>query len=80
MNRPYREMYVERAPQRRTLDQWKLALLFAWVMDIVRIGIELNDRRPIAGEVGFAAVLAVISIVMGAVSLNARPKRKPRPQ
>lgn len=78
MNGPYRQIATEAVPKRRTLDPWVLALLFAWVCDIGRIGLGLLDRRPVTGELGFAALLAVTSLVVLGVFVTrkkADPKR-----
>lgn len=72
MNGPYRGMPMERVEPRRTLDPWTLALLFAWVCDIGRIGLGLIDQRPVTGELGFAALLAATTIVVVAVSFRKR--------
>ena len=61
---PYREISADRSPRHRTLDPWTLALLFAWVCDVGRIGLGLLDRRPITGELGFAALLAVTTVIV----------------
>jgi hypothetical protein len=72
MNGPYREVPVAHAEPRRILDPWKLALLFAWVCDIGRIGLGLLDQRPVTGELGFAALLALTTIIVMVVSLRKR--------
>ncbi len=70
---PYRDAaFVEPAPRHRTLDPWMLALLFAWVCDIGRIGLGLLDQRPVTGELGFAAVLAVTTLFVGGARLRNR--------
>jgi hypothetical protein len=66
----YRSPPVERPDPRRTLDPWKLALIFAWVCDIGRIGLGLLDRRPVTGELGFAALLALTTVIVVAVWLR----------
>ena len=74
MHAPYRQVSVERVAPRRTLDPWKLALLFAWVCDLGRIGLGLLDRRPVTGEVGFAVLLAATTLVVVAISLKGRSR------
>jgi hypothetical protein len=64
MSAPYRQPGIEQVQRHRSLDPWKLALLFAWVCDLGRIGLGLLNRRPISGELGFAAVLATITIAV----------------
>jgi hypothetical protein len=75
MNGPYREASIERTKPDRTLDPWKLALLFAWVCDIVRVGLGLLGGRRVTGELGFAALLAATTLVVVAVSLRQRSRR-----
>ena len=76
MQGPYREAaFVETAPRHRTLDPWMLALLFAWVCDIGRIGLGLLDRRPVTGELGFAALLGATTLVVLAMWLRKKPSR-----
>jgi len=70
MSGPYREMSVEPVPPRRTLDPWKLSLLFAWVCDIGRVGLGVIDGRDVSGELGFAAILAVTTFFVVATSLR----------
>jgi hypothetical protein len=72
---PYREMKIELPPERRALDPWMLALLFAWVGDVGRIGLGLVDRRAVDGELGFAGVLAVVTLVVTAQALRRRRRR-----
>jgi hypothetical protein len=74
MANPYREMATERVPTRRSLDPWMLALLFAWVCCVGRIGVGLLDRKPVDGELGFAAFLAVVTAFVGGVTV--RRKRR----
>jgi hypothetical protein len=69
---PYRVASVEAAEPRRTLDPWKLALLFAWVCDIGRVGLGLLDGRSVAGELGFAGLLAVTTILALVTSFGER--------
>jgi hypothetical protein len=71
---PYREASIERVKPSRALDPWKLALLFAWVCDIGRIGLGLLDGRAITGELGFAALLGATTVVVVAVSLRQRAR------
>ena len=73
---PYREMKIEVVPERRALDPWMLALLFAWVCDVGRIGLGLVDQRAVDGELGFAGVLAVITAVVGVMHLRRRRRRR----
>jgi hypothetical protein len=70
MNGAYRQPAVEPAAARRSLDPWKLALLFAWVCDIGRIGLGLVGGRSIDGELGFAAFLAITTVVAAVASLR----------
>jgi hypothetical protein len=72
MNGPYREVQVAPVEPRRTLDPWKLALLFAWVCDAGRIGLGLVDGRPVDGELGFAGLLALTTAIVVGVSLKKR--------
>ena len=74
MNGPYRQAAIEPVQRRRTLDPWMLALLFAWVCDIGRIGVGLLDRRPVTGELGFAALLGLTTVVALGVSLVRRKR------
>jgi hypothetical protein len=74
MHGPYREASIERPKPNRTLDPWKLALLFAWVCDIGRIGLGLLSGRQVTGELGFAALLAGTSLIVLAVSVRARSR------
>ncbi len=76
MHGPYRETFVERTPHLRALDPWMLALLFAWVCDLGRIGLGLIDHRSIVGELGFAGVLAVTTVVAGAIAYRKRSSRE----
>jgi hypothetical protein len=69
MNGPYRAVVTERVEPRRSLDPWKLALLFAWVCDIGRVGLGLLAGRSVAGELGFAAILAVTTALVIVTSL-----------
>lgn len=78
MSGPYREAAVEPVPRRRTLDPWTLALLFAWVCDIGRIGVGLLGRRSVTGELGFAALLAATTVVVLGVSLGRKKKKRGR--
>ena len=73
---PYRQVPVERAAPRRTLDPWMLALLFAWVCDIGRIGLGLLDRRSVTGELGFAGLLGVTTLVVVAGRAGAWARRR----
>jgi hypothetical protein len=68
MRGPYRAAFVDAGPRRRALDPWKLALIFAWVCDIERIGLGLIDRRPITGELGFGALLGLVTMIVMVVS------------
>jgi hypothetical protein len=77
MNGPYREVAVTHAEPRRMLDPWKLALLFAWVCDIGRIGLGLLDGRSVAGELGFATLLGVTTVIVAVVSVRTRPAKPP---
>jgi len=72
---PYREVSLEPIERHRTLDPWKLALLFAWVCDVGRIGIGLIDRRPVTGELGFAALLGATTLVVLGVWLRKKRER-----
>jgi hypothetical protein len=74
MIRPYRVASEEPLERHRTLDPWKLALLFAWVCDAARIGLGLLDRRPVTGELGFAALLAFTTLIVLATSLRRRSR------
>jgi hypothetical protein len=69
-------MKIEVVPERRALDPWMLALLFAWVCDVGRIGLGLVDQRAVDGELGFAGVLAVITAVVGVMHLRRRRRRR----
>jgi hypothetical protein len=70
---PYREAPpVERAPAHRALDPWMLALLFAWVCDIGRIGLGLLGARSVTGELGFAGLLAVTTLIVSGARLRKR--------
>ncbi len=69
---PYRDAPVPRAPRRRTLDPWRLALLFAWVCDAWRIADGIVNHRSVQGEIGFAALLAATTVVVLALDLRAR--------
>jgi hypothetical protein len=71
---PYRNVPVPPTERRRTLDPWRLALLFAWVCDVGRIGVGLVNRRPVDGELGFAAFLTVVTL---GVALSAIKSRRP---
>jgi hypothetical protein len=73
---PYREAPRARAPRERRLDPWLLALLFAWVGDAWRLGTGIADRRPVHGELGFAALLAVVSIAVLVVGFVRRRARR----
>jgi hypothetical protein len=65
---PYREAAFAPRERDRSVDPWLLALLFAWVADAGRIGLGWVDGRPVTGELGFAALLAVTT----AIALGAR--------
>jgi hypothetical protein len=69
---PYRQAPVEPVEPNRTLDPWKLALLFAWVCDLGRIGVGLVARRPVTGELGFAALLGVTTLIVAGAWLQKR--------
>jgi hypothetical protein len=69
---PYRELPAQRHPVQRRLDPWYLALLFAWVCDVVRVAYGLVGHRSVGGEVGFAGVLAVVTAVVVVVRLKQR--------
>jgi hypothetical protein len=69
-------MKVEMPSERRALDPWMLALLFAWVCDVGRIGLGFVDQRAVDGELGFAGVLAVITAVVGFMGLRRRRRRR----
>jgi hypothetical protein len=71
---PYRDPPLPRAPKHRTLDPWRLALLFAWVCDAWRIADGIVNRRRVGGEIGFAALLAAITLVVVVVEVRARRK------
>jgi hypothetical protein len=71
---PYRVALVEPAEARRTLDPWKLALLFAWVCDIGRVGLGLLGDRSVTGELGFAGLLAVTTMIVFVTSLRKPPR------
>jgi hypothetical protein len=73
---PYREMKIEVPRERRALDPWMLALLFAWVCDVGRIGLGLVDQRAVDGELGFAGVLAVITAFVGVLHVRRRRQRR----
>jgi hypothetical protein len=49
-----------------------LALLFAWVCDIGRVGLGLLDQRSVTGELGFAGLLAVTTLIVGGARLRKR--------
>jgi hypothetical protein len=68
-------MKIEAPLERRVLDPWMLALLFAWVCDVGRIGLGLVDQRAVDGELGFAGVLALITAVVGVTRLRRRRRR-----
>ncbi len=72
MNGPYRMASIEPIQRRRTLDPWKLALLFAWVCDIGRIGLGIVGGRPVTGELGVAALLAATTVIVIGVSLRSQ--------
>jgi hypothetical protein len=69
---PYREAPIVRVRVRRTLDPWTLALLFAWVCDAGRIALGILDRRSIEGELGFAVLLGITTVIVIVVSLRKR--------
>jgi hypothetical protein len=61
---PYRAPCLEPVERQKSLDPWMLALLFAWVCDVGRIGIGLVDRRPVTGELGFAGLLGITTLIV----------------
>jgi hypothetical protein len=75
MNGPYRQVLTERSPRERTLDPWLLALLFAWVCDLGRIGLGILDRRGVGGELGFGALLAMTTFFVAGVRLRRRTRK-----
>jgi hypothetical protein len=53
-----------------------LALLFAWVADLGRIAAGVLRGRPVMGELGFAALLALTTAVAVGNSLRRRRGRR----
>jgi hypothetical protein len=77
MSRPYHELPDPETPRKGPiLDPWLLALLFAWVCGVARIGVLVIDHKPYYLEVAFAGLLAVISVVAGVRALRAWRKRR----
>jgi hypothetical protein len=73
---PYREAAVDRTVRARVLDPWMLALLFAWVADLGRIASGVLGGRRVAGELGFAALLALTTAIAVGSSLRRRRARR----
>jgi hypothetical protein len=69
---PYRDPALPRQRRHRKLDPWRLALLFAWVCDAWRIADGVVNHRGVGGEIGFAGLLGVITVVVLIVDLRAR--------
>jgi hypothetical protein len=53
-----------------------LALLFAWVADLGRIAAGVLGGRPVMGELGFAALLALTTAVALGTSWRKRRARR----
>jgi hypothetical protein len=45
------------------IDPWFLALLFAWVCGVARVGVLVVDRRPAYLEIAFVALVAIVTVV-----------------
>ncbi len=75
MSGPYREAPPTRGRARPGIDPWFLALLFAWVCGVARVGVLIVDRRPVYMEVAFVGLVAAVSVVVLLRFIKGRRRR-----